>query len=71
MNRVCVSSSNVAAVGYDQNSLTLEVEFKSGSIYQYFGVQSKHFHALSSGSVSVGRYLNTEIKPHYRCDQIA
>jgi len=71
MDRIPVSSSNVAAVGYDENSLTLEVEFKSSSVYQYFGVPVQHFHALSGGSVSVGRYLNTEIKPHYRCEQVA
>jgi len=70
MDRVPVSSSNVAAVGYDDNSSTLEVEFKSGSVYQYFGVPGQHFRALAGGSVSVGRYLNTEIKPHYRCEQV-
>ena len=71
MDRVSVSSSNVAAVGYDQTSSTLEVEFKSGSVYHYSGVPAQHFHALSGGSVSVGRYLNTEVKPHYRCEQVA
>ena len=29
MNRTPVTSSNVASVGYDQNTLTLEVEFHS------------------------------------------
>lgn len=70
MDRVPVNSSNVAAVGYDENSSILEVEFKGGSVYQYFGVPTQHFHALSGGSVSVGRYLNTKIKPHYRCEQV-
>lgn len=71
MDRIPVSSSNVAAVAYDENSSTLEVEFKSGSVYQYFGVHAQHFLVLSGGSISVGRYLNTEIKPHYRCEQVA
>ena len=70
MDRVPVSSSNVAAVGYDESNSTLEVEFKSGSVYQYFEVPARHFHVLSGGSTSVGHYLNTEIKPHYRCEQI-
>ncbi|MYL11521.1 MAG: KTSC domain-containing protein, partial [Cenarchaeum sp. SB0669_bin_11] len=30
MNRVPVSSSNLAAIGYDPNTLTLEVEFLRG-----------------------------------------
>ena len=71
MDRIPVSSSNVAAVGYDESSSTLEVEFKSGSVYQYFGVPAQHFGFLSGGSISVGRYLNMEIKPHYRCEQVA
>jgi hypothetical protein len=71
MDRIPVSSSNVVAVAYDENSSTLEVEFKSGSVYQYFDVPAQHFRVLSGGSISIGRYLNTEIKPHYRCEQIA
>ena len=71
MHRIPVRSSNVASVGYDESSSTLEVEFKSGSVYRYFGVPVQHFHALSSGSVSAGHYLNTEIKPHYRYQQVA
>jgi hypothetical protein len=38
MERTPVSSSNLVAVGYDPGSYTLEVEFHSGSIYQYSGV---------------------------------
>jgi hypothetical protein len=71
MDRIPVSSSNVAAVAYDDGSSTLEVEFKSGSVYQYFGVPAQHFQALCGDSISVGRYLNTEIKPYYRCEQVA
>ena len=33
-----VSSSNVALIGYDPNTLTLEIEFIGGSVYQYFDV---------------------------------
>lgn len=72
MDRISVASSNVAAVGYEQTSSTLEVEFKNGSVYQYFNVPPDHFHALSGGRLnSVGKYLNTEIKPRYRCEQIS
>jgi KTSC domain len=71
MDRVPVNSSNVATVGYNESRSMLEVEFRSGSVYQYFGVPIQDFHALSGGSVSVGRYLNTEIKPRYRCEQVA
>ena len=35
MMRIPVASSNVATVGYDEATNTLEVEFKDGSVYQY------------------------------------
>jgi hypothetical protein len=35
-----VSSSNLASVGYDPNTQTLEVEFLHGGIYQYSDVPS-------------------------------
>lgn len=38
MDRETVQSSNIASVGYDLSSSTLEIEFKSGGIYQYSGV---------------------------------
>ena len=40
MERQSVSSSNLASVGYDPNSETLEIEFKGGTIYRYFNVPS-------------------------------
>jgi len=65
MNRVPVSSSNVASVGYDPNSMILEVEFKNGSIYQYFDVPETE-HASLMSAPSVGGYLAQNIKGNYR-----
>ncbi len=65
MNRIPVSSSNVAAVGYDPNTQTLEVEFNNGSIYQYFDVPQTIYEALVSAE-SVGKFLNAQIKGYYR-----
>ena len=65
MNRTPVSSSNVASVGYDQNTLTLEVEFKNGSVYQYYDVPEVVHQELMQAS-SVGGFLNEQIKPTYR-----
>ena len=56
MNRTPVVSSNVASVGYDEDSLTLEIEFKNGTIYQYFDV-SKNIYDGLIGADSVGGYL--------------
>lgn len=38
MNRQTVNSSNLASVGYDEATSTLEIEFLNNSIYQYFDV---------------------------------
>ncbi len=65
MNRTPVISSNVASIGYDANTMTLEVEFTNGSVYQYFDVPETEYQALVSTS-SVGQYLNQNIKPNFR-----
>lgn len=65
MNRVPVSSSNLAAVGYDAATATLEVEFLDGSVYQYFDVPA-HVHDALMGAPSHGVYFSSEIKGVYR-----
>ncbi len=65
MNRVPVSSSNLVAVGDDSSSLTLEVEFKNGAVYQYFDVPPHEHEDLMRAS-STGRHLNAHVKGVYR-----
>ena len=69
MNRQPVSSSNIASVGYDAESSTLEVEFNNGSLYQYFDVSENVFHELLSAS-SVGSYFANNVKGHYRFSKL-
>lgn len=69
MNRTSVSSSNIASVGYDDDSATLEVEFNNGSVYQYFDVPQHVYQALISAP-SVGGYLASNIKGHYRFSKV-
>lgn len=69
MDRIAVSSSNIRSIGYEASSLTLEVEFKSGSVYQYIGVPQNEYEALLNAS-SVGRHLNSNIKERYRYKEI-
>ena len=61
MERYSVASSNIASIGYDAPSQTLEVEFLSGTIYQYFGVPENMYNELMQAG-SKGRFLNTYIK---------
>lgn len=60
-----VSSSNVASVGYDASSLTLEVEFNNGSVYQYFDVPEAVYQEMMRAS-SVGKFMHANIRNQYR-----
>jgi hypothetical protein len=40
MQRTRVSSSSIVSIGYDASSQVLEVQFRSGSVYQYSDVRS-------------------------------
>lgn len=61
MRRIPVTSSNCASVGYDETTCTLEVEFKHGGVYRYFGVPASE-HAALVATPSVGGYLDAHIK---------
>jgi len=41
MERVDVVSSNINGIGYDAGSGTLEVEFRTGTVYQYHDVPAE------------------------------
>lgn len=69
MDRQFVSSSNIASVGYDEASQTLEIEFNSGGIYEYYDVPEYVYQELISAS-SVGRYFIQAIKNTYNCSRI-
>ena len=64
-----VISSMAMAVGYDRNEHILQVEFQSGSVYQYLGVDEDTWEDLHS-SDSVGSFFNQEIKGRYDCDRL-
>ena len=65
MTRDPVSSSNLAEVGYDPPTQTLEVCFKSGRTYQYFDVPEGVYEGLKNAG-SPGAYLNQEVKGKFR-----
>jgi KTSC domain len=60
-----VTSSTIERVAYDSPSMTLSVEFKNGTIYQYFDVPETAFAELISAG-SPGQYLAQNIKRSYR-----
>jgi hypothetical protein len=64
MERLAVSSSNLASVGYDNTSLTLEVEFNHGGVYQYYNVtEDVYFDLLNADSI--GSYFSNNIRKDY------
>ena len=60
MERQPVEGSNIESVGYDPDGQILEVEFKSGGVYQYSGVESEMFRSLMDAK-SIGSFLRTNI----------
>jgi len=65
MKRNFIKSSNLHTVGYDSVSNVLEVEFKTGSIYQYFDVSELIYEQLIHAS-SAGRYFIRYIAHSFR-----
>ena len=61
MERSPVESSNLASVGYEADSCTLEIEFHSGGVYHYFGVPLDVYQGLMSAS-SKGQFFDRNIK---------
>ena len=69
MDRNQVSSSNVRSIGYDSDTQTLEVEFLSGWVYQYYGV-SEFLYEQMMQAHSKGQFLNQYIKNAYAYSRV-
>lgn len=66
MERAFVTSTTISSIGYDPEDRILEVEFLTGSVYQYLGVpQEQHDGIMNSDSK--GKYLHHNIKNSYTC----
>lgn len=63
MERAAVDSSVLASVGFERG--TLELEFTSGSVYQYLEVPER-VHAALLSAPSHGTYFNEYVKNEYR-----
>lgn len=65
MNRASVISTDVAEIGYDVDTMTLEVAFHSGGVYQYFDVPEVVYEEFMRAD-SKGTFLHENIKRTYR-----
>jgi hypothetical protein len=61
LKREFVNSSNLLSVGYEQDSEVLEIQFKSGGIYQYSKVPPNIYASLMAAS-SHGKYFSAYIR---------
>ncbi len=64
MERTPVTSTDIRAIGYDEDSQTLEIEFNSGGVYQYSGVSSGEWDSIMAAD-SKGKYFHANIKNRY------
>lgn len=64
-----VNSSMSYAIGYDYHTQTLQVEFQTGAVYQYLGVDEDTWEDLQSAD-SIGKFFNQQIKGLYESEQI-
>lgn len=62
-------SSNIAEIRYDDSSLTLEVSFHNGGVYQYFDVPSHIWESFKTAE-SQGKFLHQSIKGTYRYSKV-
>lgn len=69
INRVKVKSSNINSIGYDTILKFLQVEFRDGSIYEYFEVPEMLFNELMKAE-SKGKFANQFIFSKYRYSRV-
>ena len=69
MQRDSVVSSNIASVGYDSSTETLEIEFLSGAIYQYYDCPESMYEQLMNAP-SKGGFFNSHIKNAYAYSRV-
>jgi len=70
MERTALPSTTLAALGYDPESLVLEVEFRSGAIYRYHLVPSPVYRDLLAAD-SKGRFFNRFIHRNFASESLA
>lgn len=64
MKRIAVESSALASVGYHMQEKMLEIEFKSGGVYEYYRVPHYKYIQLMNAE-SHGTYFLRHIRNEY------
>ncbi|MGL5550599.1 MAG: KTSC domain-containing protein [Culicoidibacterales bacterium] len=70
MELIQVNSTNLKAVGYDQESKVMVVQFQNQSVYHYYQIPHEVHRGLLQAE-SKGRYLNIHVKKQgYRYERV-
>ncbi|HUL40286.1 MAG TPA: KTSC domain-containing protein [Burkholderiales bacterium] len=69
MERKSVSSSTIRSVGYEAGSQTLEIEFTSGSIYQYSRVSPEIYRKLMAAP-AIASYFKDNIEEEFTARRV-
>lgn len=69
MERKDVESTMIRSIGFESDSSTLEVEFKSGAVWQYYDFPESSWYEFD-GSESQGKFFHREIKGQYSESQV-
>ena len=64
-----VESSNIAKIGYDAETRTLEIEFLHSGVYRYHHVPAD-VHAALMASPSKGRYFAINVRNKYHTERV-
>ena len=69
MEMIPVDSSNISAIGYDNENATLKIEFNNGRAYEYYNVPENEFNNLLNAG-SKGQYANQYIYKTYSQSEV-
>ena len=70
MDRKSVQSREIAIVGYELDTQTLEITFRKGGVYHYFKVPQETYQNLMSAA-SLGTFFAEEVKDRYSYQKIS
>lgn len=70
MERVAVRSRDIAIIGYDVETSTLEIAFRIGGVYRYSGVPEEVYKDLMTAQ-SQGKYFDQNIKHQFPYQKIS
>jgi hypothetical protein len=65
-----VDSSSLRSVGYDAATLTLEVEFRNGSVYRYANVPTELWASFRRAD-SMGKFFQEHVRDRFETMRVA